>query len=106
MSHGHERLSVVTTDYGFQISPEIERRVRGYHATVRRAIRTRLGEIAERAGRAHQPEPRTARKEPTLRFDADEGYRIAYQVDSQTRRVVVLDIELGSAPESERPAPT
>jgi mRNA-degrading endonuclease RelE of RelBE toxin-antitoxin system len=92
-----EKLTTVTTDYGFQISPEIERRMGRYRASIRQAIRTRLGEIAERAGKARQPETRTARKEPTLRFNADEDYRIAYQVDSQTRRVVVLDIELRSA---------
>lgn len=90
--------TVVTTDYGFQISPEIERRMRRCRASLRQAIRTRLGEIAQRAGKAHQPDTGNARKEPTLRFNADEGYRIAYQVDSQTRRVVVLDIELSSAP--------
>ena len=92
-------FTVATTDYGFQISPEIERHMRGYRASIRQAIRARLGEIAQRAGRARQPETRTVQKEPTLRFNADEGYRIAYQVDSQTRRVVVLDIELRSAPQ-------
>lgn len=93
-----ERVTDMTTDYGFQISPEIERRMGGFRASISQAIRVRLAEIAERAGKARQPAASTARKEPTLRFNADEGYRIAYQVDSHTRRVVVLDIELRSAP--------
>jgi len=71
---------------------EIDRRMRRYRVSIRQAIRTRLGQIAERAGKARQPEASAARKQPMLRFNADEGYRIAYQVDSQTRRV--LDVEV------------
>jgi hypothetical protein len=84
----------VTTDYGFHISPEIERRMGRCRASLRQAIRTRLGEIAARAGKGRRPATGTDRKEPPLRFDADDGYRISYQLDALTRRVVVLDIKL------------
>lgn len=77
-----ERFTTVTADYGFQIPLEIERRMRRYRVSIREAIRTRLGQIGERAGKARQPETSAARKQPMLRFNADEGYRIAYQVDS------------------------
>ena len=46
-----------------------------------------------------QPESSAARKQPMPRFNADEGYRIAYQVDSQTRRVVVSTSRFALAPE-------
>ena len=94
--------TVMTNDYGFQISPEIERRLRGFRASIRQGIRIRLREIAARAGKARRPDTSSAPKEPTLRFNAGEGCRIAYQVDSQTRRVVVLDVEPSSAPVPDR----
>jgi len=86
--------STVTTDYAFQIAPEIERRLGRYRASVRQAIRARLGVIAARAGKVRGRATGIARKEPPLRFNAEEGYRIAYQLDPETRRVIVLDIDL------------
>jgi mRNA-degrading endonuclease RelE of RelBE toxin-antitoxin system len=45
-------------------------------------------EAAKPGRRVKQP----GRKEPPLRFYVYEGYRVVYQVDEQTRRVVVLDL--------------
>jgi mRNA-degrading endonuclease RelE of RelBE toxin-antitoxin system len=91
------KVPVVTADYGVRMSTEIEARMRRCRASVRAAIQKQLGEIAASAGsnrrRAKVPE----QKEPPLRFYVYEGYRIAYQLDSETRRVVVLDIQLLAA---------
>ena len=91
-------LKGMTPEYGFDISDEIERRMRRCRAPMRAAIRKRLGEIAASAGKISGKGPRrakvSARKEPALRFYVYEGYRIAYQLDPESRRVVVLDLEL------------
>jgi hypothetical protein len=88
------KAPVVAADYGVRMSAEIEGRMRRCRASVRAAIQKQLGDIAASAGgtrrRAKVPEP----KEPPLRFYVYEGYRISYQLDSETRRVVVLDIQL------------
>ena len=67
-----------------------ERRMVPYRVSIRQAIRTRLGQNSRARGKGPPARASAARKQPMLRFNADEGYRIAYQVDSQTRRVVVL----------------
>jgi hypothetical protein len=88
------RLKVVPPEYGFHISDEIERRMRRCRAPIRAAIRRRLDEIAASAGTAVRRAKSSAAKEPALRFYVYEGYRIAYQLDAQSRQVVVLDLEL------------
>jgi mRNA-degrading endonuclease RelE of RelBE toxin-antitoxin system len=83
-------------EYGFHISAEVERRMGRWHAPVREEIRRRLAEIAASAGKG-RPQTKTKpldRKEPPLRFYVYEGYRIAYQIDEEHRRVIVLDVEL------------
>ena len=83
-----------TNEYGLHMSKEIEGRLGRYRAPIRKAIRARLAEIAVAAAVVKirrgpkRPEP----KEPPLRFYVYEGYRVFYQVDPGTRRVVVLDI--------------
>jgi mRNA-degrading endonuclease RelE of RelBE toxin-antitoxin system len=88
------RLTVAVTEYGFQISDEIERRMRRCRAPLREAIQKRLAEIATSAGQSRRSGKTVVRKEPALRFYVYEGYRIAYQLDAGSRRVVVLDIQL------------
>jgi mRNA-degrading endonuclease RelE of RelBE toxin-antitoxin system len=89
------KVKVVTNDYVVRISTEIEGRMRRCHASVRTAIQKRLAEIAVSAGNARRRRAKAVdQKHPPLRFYVYEGYRIAYQLDSATRRVVVLDIEL------------
>jgi hypothetical protein len=89
------------SSYGFQISAEIERRMRRCRAPMRAAIQKQLDEIAASAGNASargakkavRPAKAPVRKEPPLRFYVYEGYRVAYQLDADSRKVVVLDLE-------------
>jgi mRNA-degrading endonuclease RelE of RelBE toxin-antitoxin system len=78
--------------YALRFSSETERRFLRCRASVRSAIRERLESIALAATkpgrRAKQPGP----NEPPLRFYVYEGYRVVYQVDQATRRVIVLDL--------------
>jgi mRNA-degrading endonuclease RelE of RelBE toxin-antitoxin system len=56
------------------------------------AIRQRLREIADKAGEGRsRPKKPTIVKEPPLRSHVYDGYQMLYQIDVQTRRVVVLD---------------
>jgi len=79
-------------EYALRFSKETERRLLRCRASVRAAIRGRLESIALAAAkpsrRAKQPGP----NEPPLRFYVYEGYRVVYQVDEATRRVIVLDL--------------
>jgi hypothetical protein len=88
------------SSYGFQISAEIERRMRRCRAPMRAAIRKRLDEIAASAGnvgsakRSARPAKAPVRKGPPLRFYVYEGYRVAYHLDPDSRKVVVIELEL------------
>jgi hypothetical protein len=88
------RKVTVATDYGLRISAQLEGRIRRCRASVRAAIEKQLGEIAAAAGTRGPRLKPPAQKEPPLRFYVYEGYRIAYQLDSDARRVVVLSIDL------------
>jgi mRNA-degrading endonuclease RelE of RelBE toxin-antitoxin system len=83
-----------TADYGLRISADIEKRMRRCRAPVRAAILKQLAEIAASAGTSKRRVKVAAQKEPPLRFYVYEGYRIAYQLDADTRRVVILDLQL------------
>jgi len=78
--------------YALRFSRETERRLRRCRASMRAAIRERLESIALEAGKPTRRLKRPGRTEPPLRFYVYEGYRVVYQVDEQTRRVVVLDL--------------
>jgi mRNA-degrading endonuclease RelE of RelBE toxin-antitoxin system len=79
-------------EYGLELSTEIERRLARCRPSIRKAIRSRLDEIVVAAAKARRPSDQPDRNEPPLRFYAYEGYRVLYQVDAGTRRVVVLDL--------------
>ena len=49
-------------------------------------------EIATAATKGPVASKAAAQKQPPLRFYVYEGYRVFYQVDAGTRRVVVLDL--------------
>lgn len=86
--------------YTLGFSQETESRLRRCRASLRTAIRERLQTIALEAGQAGvRPKMvgRAGRKEPPLRFYVYDGYRVVYQVDDQTRRVVILDLAAVSA---------
>lgn len=80
------------SEYALRFSSETERRFLRCRASVRAAIRERLESIAVAAAKPGQRSKPLARKEPPMRFYVYEGYRVVYQVDEQTRRVVVLDL--------------
>jgi len=82
---------LVSNEYGLQISDELERRLGRWRVSVRTAIRDRLQEIARAAAQNRTRSEAMARKEPPLCSYDFEGHRVSYQVDPDTRRVVVLD---------------
>ena len=82
---------MVSNEYGLQISDELERRLGRWRVSVRTAIRDRLQEIARAAAQNRTRSEAMARKEPPLCSYDFEGHRVSYQVDPDTRRVVVLD---------------
>jgi len=78
--------------YALRFSRETESRLLRCRASLRTAIRERLDTIAVEAAKPTRRLSRPGRKEPPLRFYVYEGYRVVYQVDEQTRRIVVLDL--------------
>jgi mRNA-degrading endonuclease RelE of RelBE toxin-antitoxin system len=78
--------------YALSFSRETEGRLLRCRASLRAVIRERLESIALEAAKPTRRLKQPRRKEPPLRFYVYEGYRIAYQVDERTRRVVVLDL--------------
>jgi mRNA-degrading endonuclease RelE of RelBE toxin-antitoxin system len=79
-------------EYALRFSRETERRLLRCRASLRAAIRERLESIALEAVKRTRRLKGPGHKEPPLRFYVYEGYRVVYQVDEQTRRVVVLDL--------------
>jgi len=88
------KVTAAAAEYGFQISDGMEKQISRCRASVRTAIRKRLAEIAASAGQGRRHGKAVDKKEPPLRFYVYEGHRIAYQLDSGRRRVVVLNIEV------------
>jgi mRNA-degrading endonuclease RelE of RelBE toxin-antitoxin system len=87
-----------TIEYGLKISAEIERRLSRCRVSIRKAIRDRLQEVAIAAGKTRLRVAKGAeKKQPPLRFYVYEGYRVFYQVDPETRRVIVLDLRVAVA---------
>ena len=87
-----------TKRYTLHIPEDVERQLRQCRASFRQSIRQRLQEIVESA----VPPPARGRRSaalegPPLRFYVSEGYRVSYQVNPVTRRVLVL--ELRAAPD-------
>ena len=81
-----------THEYSLAFPPEVERRFRRCRASTRAAISQRLQDIISAAGRSRARSYRIGSQEPPLRFYVYEGFRVVYQVDPGTRRVIVLDI--------------
>lgn len=81
-----------TQHYSLAFSRDVERRFLRCRASIRAAIRKRLEDIVAAAGDSRARAKMLVPKEPPLRFYVYEGFRIVYQVDPETHRVVVLDI--------------
>jgi mRNA-degrading endonuclease RelE of RelBE toxin-antitoxin system len=79
-------------EYVLRFSKETERRFLRCRASVRAAIRERLESIAQAAKKPSRRSKQPGPNEPPLRFYVYEGYRVVYQVDEATRRVIVLDL--------------
>jgi len=86
------RAPVRSKEYSLAFSGTVERRFLRCRASIRAVIRQRLDDIVEAAGNSSARAKMLAGKEPPLRFYVYEGFRVVYQVDPGTRRVVVLDI--------------
>jgi hypothetical protein len=82
--------------YALHMSREIERRLAVCRASIRTAIREQLQDISVAAGssdsRPAKAGLQAGPKQPPLRSYAHDGYVVSYQVDPETRRVVVLDL--------------
>jgi hypothetical protein len=80
-----------TDEYTLAIPDDVERLLGRCRASIRKTIQARLDEIV--IGAASSALSRgVGLHEPPLRFYVYEGYRISYQVDAASRRVVVLDL--------------
>ena len=86
------RAPALKHPYSLALSGDVERRFLRCRAPIRAAIRLRLDDIVASAGSSRSRSKLPARNEPPLRFYVYEGFRVVYQVDPGTRRVVVLDI--------------
>ena len=81
-----------TIEYGLDISSELKSRLDRCKVSVRTAIRDRLQEVASVAAQSRARPGETGGKQPPFCFYDVEGFRVSYQVDPDTRRVVVLDL--------------
>jgi mRNA-degrading endonuclease RelE of RelBE toxin-antitoxin system len=88
-------------DYGIVMSKALEGKLSRCRSPIRTAIRSQLHDIAVAAGESRKAIPKvtskviskmTSKKDPPHRFYVYEGYRVFYQVDAGTRRVVILDL--------------
>jgi mRNA-degrading endonuclease RelE of RelBE toxin-antitoxin system len=84
--------------FTLHIPKDIEAELQRCRASIRAAIRKRLQDIVDSL--AAQPKPREAAlgpSEPPLRFYAFEGYRVSYQVNPVTHKVIVTKIRVERA---------
>jgi hypothetical protein len=81
----------MTKEYKVHLGTGIENRIGRCRASVRAAVDANLRNIAATAGDSHGRSRAPLKKGPSMRFYVYEGYRIFYQLDPRTRRVVVLD---------------
>jgi mRNA-degrading endonuclease RelE of RelBE toxin-antitoxin system len=79
--------------YALHIPTALDRRLKRCREAVRTAIRTQLQEIADGAGKTGKVKLLT-NGAPGLRFYIHESYKVSYEVDVKSRRVVLLDLGL------------
>ena len=78
-------------EYKIHLGTGVEGRIGRCRASVRAAVAAGLRNIAVTAGESHGRARAPLQKSPSMRFYVYEGYRVFYQLDPRTRRVVVLD---------------
>ena len=79
-------------EYKVHLATGMKGRIGRCRASVRAAIADGLHSIAVTAGQSHGRAQASVKKGPSMRFYVYEAYRIFYQLDTRTRRVVVLDV--------------
>ena len=78
-------------EYTLHMKEDVERQLRTCRSSIRKSIEKKLHEIMAMAtGRASSR--RSNPSGPPLRFYVLEGYRVSYEVNPSTRRVVVLEL--------------
>lgn len=80
--------------FTLHIPSDVEAKLRRCRASIRESIKKRLQEIVERV--ATQSATRlgsSAQPGPVPRFYVYEGYRVSYQVNPSTRKVVLVALE-------------
>jgi mRNA-degrading endonuclease RelE of RelBE toxin-antitoxin system len=84
--------------FTLHIPNEIAAQLRRCRVSIRRSIRKRLQEIVQGLAIADPSERKTPVDPgaPHLRFYVYEGYRVSYEVDPASRKVVVLKLRTES----------
>jgi mRNA-degrading endonuclease RelE of RelBE toxin-antitoxin system len=88
---GGDRQAGTMKQYTLQLREKVERQLRGCRTSIRQSIRQKLQEIlalADRPVRRRLLVP----DGPPLRFYVFEGYRVSYEINARTRRVVVIEL--------------
>jgi mRNA-degrading endonuclease RelE of RelBE toxin-antitoxin system len=83
--------------YTLHIPDEIERQLSRCRVVLRESIRSRLDQIVKDASSRVVKGKPAAPKGPAQRFYVFEGYRVSYQVDPITHRVVVVKLRAEAA---------
>jgi mRNA-degrading endonuclease RelE of RelBE toxin-antitoxin system len=78
--------------YTLQIRQEVERQLSGCRASIRQSIRKKLQQIVDLADDRPAGRRPTVAAAPPLRFYVFEGYRVSYEINPRTRRVVVIEL--------------
>lgn len=81
------------TDFALQIPARIEGQLRKSKKTIRDSVKERLREIARTSASPSEIGAAPAIVGPPLRFYVFDGYRISYELDLASHRVVVLDVQ-------------
>jgi mRNA-degrading endonuclease RelE of RelBE toxin-antitoxin system len=78
-------------EYTLHLKEDVERQLARCRSSLRRSIEKKLqGIVTAAEGVALGRSP--TRNGPPLRFYVFEGYRVSYEVDAETRRVIVLEL--------------
>ena len=91
------RAAMAMKRYTLHMKEELERQLERCRSSIRQSITKKLQEIVMLAESRAPSGPEPSRGEPPLRFYVFEGYRISYEINPRTRRVVVLELRTESS---------
>ena len=83
---------VAMKHYTLQMKKDVAQRLRNCRASIRQSIERKLQEIIAMAAEGRPAKPRSRPIGPPLRFYVFEGYRVSYEVNPLTRKVLVLEL--------------